>query len=527
MRYLRYIMLLAMTVYAAEVCSQSRTKAGLVQIAYGAFSKNPNIIRSSYAVQNVASDLQIQRSVFDLNSFSELLLRTDQYSLLEADPRRSYIENNRLNTNVLNFSAGVRKKIRTGQIAEFGVNYGFTNNNFPFNNFNQPVNTYLGNNKSALNFSLIQPLVRGRGRNISTALEKSYVLYVENAKSSNEYVNSYELWQIGTAYWNYYTAFKSLDIYKQSEARIRSVLSVTKDLVEGDKKPAGDLIQIKADLASQERLTIAAEQELYAAKIQLGKIAGLTSEESLLLDIPENDYPTVSQSLYKKGIDQADFIRIAKEERADLRAARQGNEALRQQYQLAENNLKPQLDLTGFFSYGSVSTGNGANDMLSSFANNQGKTIETGAKLTFTFPVNNNLAKGNLMKSYVTLNDQGVTLNNIERTIALEVVNDLNYLNNSVSNLEKAEEITNYNREVFNNEQLRFKSGLTTLLSLVLFQERLTAAQLSNLQAYRQFATAIINLRHDTGTLIDADNKGFTIDQNAFYTIPETSNTKR
>ena len=527
MRYYRYILLLAMAAYADDVCSQSKIKCDLVEIAYGAFSKNPNIARSSYAVGNVKSDLQIQRSVFDLNSFSELTFRTNQNNLLGADPRTTYIENNLLKTNVINLSAGLRKKIRTGQIAEFGVNYGFSNNNYPFNNFNQPVSSYLGNNASTLNFSLIQPLMRGRGRNIATALERSYVLYVENAKSNNEYANSYELWQIGTAYWNYYTAFKSLDIYRQSEARIRNVLFVTEDLVKGDKKPAGDLIQINADLVSQERLTIAAEQELYAAKIQLGRAAGLNREESLLLDIPANDYPTVSQSLYEKGIDQADFIRIAKEGRADLRAARQGSEALKQQYQLAGNNIKPQLDLTGFLSYGSVSTGNGVNDVLSSFSNNQGRTIGTGAKLTFTFPVNNNLAKGNLLKSYVALNDQSVVLNNIERTIALDVSNDLNFLNNSVSNLEKAEEVMNYNREVFKNEQLRFQSGLTTLLSLILFQDRLKTAQIGYLQAQRQFATAIINLRHDTGTLIYSDNKGFTIDQKAFYTIPEINNTKR
>ena len=527
MKYCRYVILLAFAAYAGDVHGQSKVRCDLIQLAHGAFAKNPNIARSAYAVQNVESDLQIQRSVFDLNSFSELSLRNTQYNLLGADPRMTYIDSRSIKSNILNLSGGIQKRVRTGQIAEVGLNYGFANNNYPINSFNQPISSYLGNNASTLNFSLTQPLLRGRGRPVATALEKAYVLYVENAKSNNEFNNSYELWQIGIAYWNYYTAFKSLDAYKQSEERIRSVLTVTEDLVTGDKKPAGDLIQIRADLASQERLTITAEQDLYAARIQLGKIAGLSNEESLLLGTPETDYPTVSQSLYEKGLDQADFIRIAKEERADLRAVRQGNEALKNQYQLAGNNVKPQLDLTGFFSYGSLSTGNGFSDVLSSFSNNQGRTIGTGAKLTYTFPVNNNLAKGNLVKSYVALSDQGVVLSNIQRTIDLDVGNDLNYLNNSVSNLQKAEEVLNYNQEVFKNEQLRFQSGLTTLLSLILFQERLTTAQLRYLQAYRQFAVSIINLRHDTGTLIQADGKGFMIDQKAFYTVPEINNIKR
>ena len=520
MRYFVYTLVLLLAVYADDAYSQSKVKCDLIEIAYNALTKNPNIVRSSYAVGSAESGLQIQRSVFDVNSFSELMLRNDRYNLLGADPRTSYIENSVLKSNSLNLSAGIRKKIRTGQTMEFSMNYGFANNNYPFNTFSQPVATYLGNNASTVNISLIQPLLRGKGKYVATALEQTYALYVDNAKSNNEFSNSYELWQIGNAYWNYFSAYKSLDIYKENESRIRNVLAVTQELVKGDKKPAGDLIQIRADLASQERQTLMAEQDLYAARIYLGKAIGMSSEESVLLDIPENNFPTIAGSEYKRDLDKADFIPVAREKRADLRAARQGHEALDRQYQLAENNTKPQLDLTGFVSYGSVSTGNGMSDVLSSFSNNYGRTIGTGAKLTFTFPVNNNLAKGNLAKSYFALSDQNVVMNNIQRSIELDISNDVNYLHNSVSTLEKAEEVLKYNRAVFNDEQVKFKSGLTTLLSLILFQDRLTAAQLKYLQAYRQFASAIINLRHDTGTLIRPENKGFSIDQRAFYTIP-------
>ena len=523
MRYYTYVTLVLLTVFASDVYSQPKVKCDLIEIARKAFDKNPNVIRSSFTIRNAESDLQIQRSAFDLNSFSELLIRNDQNRLLGADPRTPYVENSVLKNNALNLSAGLRKRLRTGQLTEFSMNYGFANNNLPLNSFNQPVGVYLGNNASTLNFSLTQPLLRGKGKQVTTALERAYSLYVENTKSNNEFTNSYEMWQIGSAYWSYYTAYKSLEIYRQSENRIRRVLTVTEELVKGDKKPAGDLIQIKSDLANQEKLTIMAEQQLYAARIYLGKVIGLSSEESLLIDIPENDFPVLAESAFKKDLDKADFIRVAKERRADLKAARHGHAAIDQQYLLAQNNIKPQLDLTGFLSYGSLSTGNGMGDILSSFSNNQGRNIGTGARLTFTFPVNNNLARGNLLKSYMALSDQNVVVNNIQRVIELDVSNDLNYLDNSVSNLQKAEEVLNYNTAVFKDEQVKFQSGLTTILSLILFQERLTTSQLNHLQAYRQFANAIINLRHDTGTLLVSDDKGFTVDQKAFYTIPDIS----
>lgn len=522
MRHCLFSILMGVMALASNVCAQ--VKCDLLEISRKAFDKNPTLVRSGLAIRSAEADLQVQRSTFDLNSFSELLFRNNQYRLPGADPRTAFVENSMLRNNVVNLSAGLRKRLRTGQLTEFSLNYGFANNNYPLNSFNQAISPYLGNNTSTLNFSLTQPLLRGKGRPIATALERANYLFVLNAKSGNEFTTSAEIWQIGQAYWNYYAAFKSLEIYKQSENRIRNVLAVTAELVKGDKKPAGDLIQVKSDLANQEKLTIMAEQELYNARIQLGKVIGLNTEESLLIDVPENDFPTIAESAFRKGLDKGDFIRIAKERRADLMAARHGNEALQQQYALAQNNIKPQLDLTGFLSYGSASIGNGMGDMMASFSNNEGRNIGTGARLTFTFPVNNNWARGSLAKSQMALNDQNVVVGNIQRIIELDVSNDLNFLDNSVANLQKAEEVLKFNQDVFKDEQVKFQSGLTTILSLILFQERLMTAQLRYLQAYRQFAQAILNLRHDTGTLIAPDNKGFVIDRNAFYTIPDITN---
>ncbi len=522
MRHCLYGILIGVMALTSDVCAQ--VKCDLLEISRKAFDKNPTLVRSGLAIRSAEADLRIQRSTFDLNSFSELVFQNNQYRLLGADPRNAFLENSILLNNTLNMSAGLRKRLRTGQLTEFSFNYGFANNNYPINSFNQPISLYLGSNTSTLNFSLTQPLLRGKGRPIVTALERANSLYVLNAKSGNEFTTSSEIWQIGLAYWNYYTAFKSLEIYKQSENRIRNVLSVTEELVKGDKKPAGDLIQVKSDLANQEKLTIMAQQDLYNARIQLGKVIGLSTEESLSIDIPENDFPTISESAFKRGLAEADFIRIAKERRADLMAARHGHEALQQQYVLAQNNVKPQLDLVGFVSYGSASTGNRMSDVMASFSNNEGRNIGAGAKLTFTMPVNNNWARGSLTKSQMAVTDQNVVVNNIQRIIELDVSNDLNYLDNSVTNLQKAEEVLNYTRDVFKDEQVKFQSGLTTILSLILFQERLTAAQLRYLQAYQQFARAIINLRHDTGTLVAPDNKGFVIDRNAFYTIPDINN---
>lgn len=523
MRFCKYTFILLLVVFNNNLFGQAKIKCDLLEMAYRAFEKNPILKRSAYTILDAEANLQIQQSVFDVNSYSGLSAKNNRYNLFEADTRNQFVDKV-LKSNTTEFYAGVRKKLRTGQTTDINLNYGFNNSNLPFDSFNQSVGPYWGNHLSTINFSLTQPLMRGRGRNIATVLERTSRLYIENSIKNNEFSNSYEILQLGFAYWNYYTAFKNLEIYKQNESRVRNVLEITKELVKADKKPAGDIVQVNADLANQEKLTISAEQYLYEARINLGRAIGLSNDESVLLDMPINEFPTIAKSEYRNDLDKNAFIKIAKEKRSDLKAVRKISEALEIQHTLAVNNTKPQLDLTGFVLYGSASTGNGIGETFSSFTNNQGRNTGAGARLTFTFPVNNNLAKGNLAKNNIAVNDQRVANDNLQRNIELNISNALNNLHNSVLILEKAKNAL-YNYTVaFNNEQVKFQTGLTTILSLILFQERLTSSELQYLQAYQQFANAIVNLRHETGTLIFQDNRGFTVDQKVFYSIPNTDN---
>lgn len=523
MKLYKFISLLFMGICINSIYGQSKINCDLVAISNIAFVKNPTIIRSDYTIKNAEADLQIQKSVFDFNLYSELSAKKSKYFLLDVDPRNQFVDKI-IKTNIVDFAAGFRKKFRSGQTTDISLNYGFTNNNFPYDGFSQNVGSYWGNHSSSVNLSLTQPLLKGRGRAIATIYERVSKLYIENSTNNNEFTNSYTILQIGQAYWSYYFAYKSLEIYKQNEARVRNVSEITKELINADKKPSGDLIQVNADLSNQEKLTAIAEQSLYEARINLGRAIGLSKDESLQLDIPVNDFPSLDESRYKKNIDKNTFIKIAKEKRSDIKAVEKISDALEMQMKLAENNIKPQLDLTGFVFYGSVSTGNGIDKTFSSFTNEQGSNLGAGAKLTFTFPVNNNLAKGNYAKSNILLNDQKISNENLKRNIELNISNAINNLDNSVVVLEKAKDVLDSYREVFNNEQVKFLTGLTTNLNLTLFQERLTSSELQYLQAYQQFANAIIDLRHETGTLISQGDKGFTLNREAFYTIPNINN---
>ena len=233
---------------------------------------------------------------------------------------------------------------------------------------------------------------------------------------------------MSSAYWQYVTAHKSLEIYKENEARVRRVLEITQELVKADKRPAGDLAQVQADLANQERQTKVAEQILYSTKLNLGRAIGISEENSKQLGNPVDEFPSIEESGYIKNLNKSTFLSIAQNNRADIEAAKKVQEALKLQLRFTENSKKPQLDLTGFVNYGGMNMGNGLGRALATFSRNEGRNFGYGLRLNFSFPLNNNLARGNFIQNEVALKDQEITTSNLQRNIDLNVSIALNNL---------------------------------------------------------------------------------------------------
>ncbi len=493
----------------------------LIKLATYTLNKNPDIATGALAIQNAAGTIKVQRSTFDYQLTSVASITKNKRRLFDADPI-SPIVNGNVSTNGTEVSLGLQKALRSGIRTSFTVDYGRLSNNFPFNQFNEEVGANQSDHTITTTLSVTQPLIRGRGKKIATALETSSELALENAKYSYELTNAFEILQTGIAYWQYVGAYKRLTIFRANEERVRNVLAITLELVQADKKPAGDLAQIRADLANQERQTKIAEQQVYNARINLGRAIGIEVQESEHIGIPMNEFPSIPESKYATAVSDQTMLAIAANHRKDIAAFHALKKGLALQLELARNHLKPTLDLSAFASYGAMNTGNGFQKAFSTLGNREGSDYTIGLRLNFAFPLNNNLARGSFLQQQAALSEQEVSLHNLQRNIDLNVHIALNNLRNSVAILTKAEETLQYYQEVFSNEQVKFQNGLTTLLNLILFQERLTFAQLDYLAAQQQFATAIINLRFETGTLVkkNADEEIVLRNTKVFYEIP-------
>lgn len=505
-----------------NVHCQTTIPVDIVKLSEITLAKSPIIKRNILSIKNAEGSLQIQKSTFDYQLISGISLSRNASNLFEADSRNDFL-NNELKSKNTGASVGLQKTFRSSLTANLSIDYAMANDNFPFNRFSQNVGSYIQDHTVSSTFSLTQPLLRGRGNKIVAALEKASALNLESTNENVEFANSFELFQTGSTYWQYVSAHKRLKIFKENEARVRRVLQITQELIKADKRPAGDLTQIKADLANQERQTKVAKQSLYSAKLSLGRSIGLSEIESNQLGDPLDEFPTIIESGYNKSFDETKFLEIAKDNRKDILASKKLQDALELQFSLAKNNKKPQLDLTGFVSHGGMNMGNGLDRALATFSQNEGRSLGYGLSLNLTFPINNNLAKGRYIQNEVALKEQQIANENLKRNIDLNVSIALNNLSNSVEALEKAKESLYFYKKVYSNEQVKFKNGLTILLNLIQFQERLTFSELEYLQAHQQFSLAIINLRYETGTLlVNINNSGTTkINKALFFTIPK------
>lgn len=493
-------------------------ECSLANIMKLTMNKSPAIKRQQLFIDRSKADRQARFSSFNYLLSSELSYSRNRSNLFQEDGRFGVLDG-RIQTNQIGLGGSVQRLFETGMSASAGINFARTSDNIPFDNFGNEIGRFIGNNNPSINLSVLQPLLKGKGRLVTTASVRAADIDIEKNTLNNIFTSSSELVNAALAYWQYVASYKSLEIFRENERRVQRVLEVTNDLVEAGKKPASDLIQIRADLADKEGQTISSAQRLYDGRLNLGRSIGLNFPESMTIGEPIDGFPELESSGYSDDLDLDVFIQLVHTHRTDLKALKKSKESLEILLDQAENSLQPQLDLLAFLNYGGSKIGKGVHDYLSPLVAKEGRNMHTGFTLRYMFPLKNDFAKASLAQNKIAIMDQQVLIDNQIRNIELNVSIALNNLRTSVQLLEKNRETYQYYEEVFSNEQQKFQNGLTTLLNLILFQERLTFAQLDYIVAQQIFSIAIVNLRHETGTLLPEESLTFP-DQDVFFRLP-------
>ncbi len=261
-------------------------------------------------------------------------------------------------------------------------------------------------------------------------------------------------------------------------------LNRTEELVNAGNLPKGDLLDVKATIASDNQKVIAAENALLIAKLSLAQLLQLDSFENFDVDdastfqMDQNILGQTPTSIYEK----------AKLERVELKIAQTNLEIAQKNVLIAKGAYQPTL--RGFYNFnsrvsyadvalrdpttGAVIGTQAPPKFFDQFSDNKGQSF--GAQLNIPifsgFAVRNNVerSKVNFEKSKITLEQQELDLQRNVYTAFTDARGALKAYESAIEALDARTQSYNYSKD-------KFEVGLMNAFELSQSQTLLSTAQ--------------------------------------------------
>lgn len=361
-------------------------------------------------------------------------------------------------------------------------------------------------NRSRVYFQIIQPVLKGRGTDSTGAYERALEKEWEASQLDLAHAVGETVRDTVIAYWRYLASVKTLEILKESERRAEKLVKDTQTLIEADERPRSDLVQLKANLADKVAARMNAEQTVTEARHALGLMMSIPLDDIFRLGTPADDFSAMDESLSRSSISAERCIERAMASRADLIASKKRETAADILLVAARKNMQPQMDFFFDAGYAGLEEGSQEDKYLTAFGENTtGLNITAGISLDL--PIVNHLARGELRSRLAERRQQGIRTRELTRRIKSNVVTALSSLHSSAAELAKSRESKQHYLQTIESERKKLKLGMSTLIDVVIFEDRLTGALSNMISQHLRFATALIRLRYETGTLISKDSK--------------------
>jgi outer membrane protein TolC len=317
--------------------------------------------------------------------------------------------------------------------------------------------------------------------------------------------------QVRSAYWQLRAQIEQIEIQRRSLAQAEQLLENNRIRVE-----LGDMVEM--ELAQAEAQVASARQALLNAEIQW------QNQEMALktLLVGGTDDPLYNQTIDPVDLAEYDEIDVDIEaaieaallNRPDLRALNQQREVSELNLEVTRENARPDLNLT--LSYALQGIGGdlfertelggepqliergGYMDGLSSIAGFDTPTFN--AQVTFSYPIGRNPAQTNLEQARLQLRQSDLNLQSQRLQIETEVTTAGLAVRNAFLQLEAAQQSRAAAERSAEAEMTRFNVGVSTNFQVVLAQNVLTTARLSELQATINYINAIADFERVQGT---------------------------
>ncbi len=360
---------------------------------------------------------------------------------------------------------------------------------------------------SALTFSLTQSLLRGRGLLPNRA---PIVIAQRNLKQSHADFESQLNNSISNAvnqYWDVVQSRQELQVLRKSLELAEATYARNKRELELGALPPLDIFRSESQVAQRKLSVVQAEYRLRQVEDDFRRTIGadLDSRYSTLsIDLTEN--AEVSGEL--PVVDAKEALDKALANRPELESLRLQLANATTSAELANHNLKPDLDLSGYYtssgvnqfvSNGQLATGT-FGDALSQLGGFNYPSY--GFSLNLRLPLRNRGAEADLGTALVNRTRTLYQTRQRTQSVTLEIRNALNQVEGAKVEIDAARTLLDLSRKNLAAEQRKYELGVQTIFFVLDAQTQLAQAEASLVQAHISYRRAITALDRATGELL-------------------------
>ncbi len=368
----------------------------------------------AYAIEH---NISIQQSELDLKN-AEIDLKGAKGNFLpNLNASMGHSWNTGLNTN---FRTGI-KEVATNQSSSFGVNAGIT--------IYDGLKNTRQLHKANLNILANQYQLEDMKDNISLLVVNSFLQVLFNKESLK-------------------TLFKQYDLSKKEFIR-------TKQLIDAETRPKGDLLEIEASMADQEQQIVNAKNAIQISKISLTNL--LLIKDYNTFDIADDEYSIPPSNVLNKNVDE--IYRKALTLRNDIKATETQVLMSEDDLKIALGNYKPTL--SGSYGFGTSYFNSKLAVSPPSFTNQIKDNKSHRFSLNLSIPIFNRYSVSNGVKrSKIFLEKAKLSLEQSKVDLRDKVNQAYNNVESALTAFNAAEKSLAARKEAFRYSQDKFDVGL-------------------------------------------------------------------
>jgi len=391
------------------------------------------------------------------------------------------------------------------QTFQTGTNFqtSFNTNKLSTNDSLSLVNPSLA---SYLQFTVNQPLLRNFGLFPNRAPILIAQRNLNQARSVFQGEVNDIILQAVANYWNVILARESLVVQRKSLEEAQKSYDHDKKALGLGALPPLDIYRSESQVASRRVGVIQAEYALKQTEDLFRQVIGADLDPSFrVLDLELTDQPEPLGAL--PSTDIATTLTRALANRPELEATRQQLAGDELNIRLAHNNLKPDLELSGYYSgnglggtnttVGSPPLGNGLNQVF------RFTYPAYGASLSLNLPIKNHSAEASLADASVSRSRDQYQQRRTTQNITLDVTNAVHALEQAKLSMEASKVALDLAQKSLHADERKYELGAETVFFVLDAQTQLAQAALNLIQSQVNFQIAVAQLDHSTGDLLE------------------------